>query len=204
MISFMRDPDVPGAMIPRAYFDYLQQRPGAAFRSVFTHNVYDVISLAALTVHACDRVMLEPVAFDDPLDLYSLGRVMESSSDWKRSIRLYEMALAGGVPDPMRGKVLENLAVMYRRAGEHERSREICEELMRYPEFSMVGYEGTAIYHERVARDFEAALRVLEEGLSRAESKRWKMLLKARWDRLQQKTIQYEGEIRGQVTNYRG
>jgi hypothetical protein len=192
MISFMRGPDIPGSMIPRAYFDYLQQRPSAAFRSVFTHNVYDVMSLAALTVHACDRVMMEPAALDDPLDLYSLGRVLESSPDWTKSIRLYEMALAGGVPDPMRQKVLEDLAVMYRRAGEHGRAREICEELTRYPEFSMVGYEGIAIYHERVARDFDAALQVLEEGLSRAESKRWKTLLKARWDRLQQKTIQYE------------
>jgi uncharacterized protein len=192
MISFIRGPDVPGSMIPRAYFDFLQQRPGAVFRSVFTHNVYDVISLAALTVEACDRVSLEPAALDDPLDLYSLGRVLESSADWRRSIRLYEMALAGGVPDPMRQKVLENLAVIYRRGGEDERSLEICEELMRYPEFSMVGYEGAAIYHERIARNFDAALQVLEEGLSRAESKRWKMLLKARWDRLQQKIIQYD------------
>src|SRR5439155_13124304 len=68
MISFMRGPDVPGAMIPRAYFDYLQQRPSATFRSIFTRNVHDVISLAALTVHACDRVILEPAALDDPLD----------------------------------------------------------------------------------------------------------------------------------------
>ena len=63
---------------------------------------------------------------------------------------------------------------------------------MRHPEFSMVGYEGAAIYFERVARDYEAALRVLDEALPRAESKRWKTLLKARWNRLQQKAIRYE------------
>jgi uncharacterized protein YprB with RNaseH-like and TPR domain len=192
MISFVRGPDIPGAMIPQAYFDYLQHRPCAAFRSVFTHNVYDVISLVALTVQACDRVSLEPAALDEPLDLYSLGRVLESSADWRRSVRLYEMALAGGVLEPMRRKVLEDLAVIYRRGGEHERSLEICRELMQYPEFIMVGYEGAAIYHERVARDLDAALHVLHEGLSRAESKRSKMLLQARWDRLQQKIIQYD------------
>ena len=27
MISFMRGPDVPGSMIPRVYFDYLQHKP---------------------------------------------------------------------------------------------------------------------------------------------------------------------------------
>ena len=191
ILSFLRGPDVPGAMIPRAYFDYLQRRPSAVLRSVFTHNVYDVVSLAALTIEACDRVIREPAQFDDPLDLYSLGRVMENSENWRRSIQLYEMALAGGLTDPVRQKALENLAVLYRRMGDQERSVEICQELMGSLEFSMTGYEGAAIYHERVAHNFEAALRILEEGLARTDTKRWKMLLKARWDRLQQKVMQY-------------
>jgi uncharacterized protein YprB with RNaseH-like and TPR domain len=192
MISFVRGPDVPGAMIPRAYFDYLQSRPSVTLKSVFSHNVYDVISLAALTVHACDRVTLEPAALDEVLDLYSLARILENSADWRRSIRLYEMAIAGGLAEPTRQKALESLSISYRRAGMHDRAHEICAELMRYEGFSMVGYEGAAIYYERVARDYDAALQVLAEALLRAESKRWKMLLKARWDRLQQKVIRYE------------
>ena len=70
MLSFWRGPDIPGAMIPRAYFNYLEHRPAPALESVFTHNVHDVISLAALTIRACDRVTLEPAALDDPLDLF--------------------------------------------------------------------------------------------------------------------------------------
>lgn len=189
MISFMRGPDVPGSMIPRAYFDYLQQRPGPTLKGVFSHNVYDVVSLAALTIHACDRVILEPAPLDDPLDLYSLARILQNSQLWRRGIQLYEMALAGGLPEPTRQKALENLSVVYRRAGDHERSRDTCAELIAYPEFSMTGYEGAAIYYERVAGNVERALRILEEGMMRAESKRWKMLLKARWDRLQQKVM---------------
>jgi uncharacterized protein len=189
LISFPRGPDVPGSMIPRAYFDYLQHKPAATLKGVFSHNVYDVVSLAALTIHACDRVTLEPAVLDDPLDLYSLARILQNSQSWQRSIQLYEMALAGGLLDPTRQKTLENLAVVHRRAGNHERSLEICTELMASLEFSMVGYEGAAIYYERVAKDFETALRILEEGLSRAGSTRWKRLLQARWDRLQQKVM---------------
>lgn len=189
IISFSRGPDVPGSMIPRAYFDYIQRRPTPMLKGIFTHNLYDVVSLAALTLHACDRVTLEPAPLDDALDLYSLARVFEHSSDWLRSIQLYEMALDGGLQEPVRKKALEDLSVVYRRAGDHERSREICADLMAHPEFSMAGYLGAAIYYERIAGDFENALRVLQEGLQRAESKRWTMLLKARWDRLQQKVI---------------
>ena len=60
---------------------------------------------------------------------------------------------------------------------------------MANPQFSMTGYEGAALYYERVAGDVERALGILEEAMSRAGNKRWKMLLKARWDRLQQKVI---------------
>jgi len=189
ILSFLRGPDIPGAMIPRAYFDYLQHRPAPVLESVFTHNVHDVVSLAALTVQACDRVILEPAALDDALDLYSLARVVENSKEWRRSLRFYEMALAGGLPEPIHTKALENLATAYRRAGEHDSSRNICEDLMQHSEFSMVGYEGAAIYYERVARDFDTALRVLEEGLARTDSERCKALLQLRWDRLQQKTL---------------
>jgi hypothetical protein len=192
LLSFLRGPDIPGAMIPRTYFDFLQRRPAPALESVFTHNVHDVVSLTALTVHACDRVLFEPAALDEPLDLYSLGRVLEGSADWRRSMRLYEMARSGELPEAARVKALESLAVLYRRAGDHGRSYRVCEELMECGPFSMVGYEGAAIYFERVARDLESAQRVLKEGLSRTESKRWRKLLQARWDRLQQKTLRFD------------
>ena len=43
-------------MIPRAYFEFLQGRGSVVMGSVLKHNVDDVVSLAALTVCACDRV----------------------------------------------------------------------------------------------------------------------------------------------------
>jgi len=191
LLSFMRGPDIPGAMIPRAYFDYLQQRPNATIRSIFTHNVDDVLSLAALTVHACDRVVFEPALLDDPLDVYSLARIFENSENWRRSIQLYEKALAAGIIEPARRNVLENLAVLYRRNGQQERSQEICRELMGSEYFSLAGYEGAAIYAERVERDYEAALSIVRDALSRAESPRAKNVLQSRWDRLQQKILRF-------------
>jgi uncharacterized protein YprB with RNaseH-like and TPR domain len=193
LLSFMRGPDVPGSMIPRVYFDFLQQRPAPELPGVFTHNVYDVVSLAALTIHACDCVDAEPAALDEPLDLFSLARILENTEDWQRAVRLYEMAIAGGLPEPTRVKALENLAVIYRRSGDYERSLRISQELMTSPVFSLVAYESAAIYQERIAGDMEAALHVVEEGLERLhdspQNKRWRTLLRSRWERLQQKVI---------------
>src|SRR5262249_705164 len=128
LVSFMRGPDIPGALIPRAYFDYLQRRTSVTLRSIFTHNADDVLSLAALTVHACHRVISEPAHFDEPLDLYSLAKVFEKSADWRRSIRLYEMALAGGVEQPLRQKIFEKLGMLYRRAGECDKALAMFEQ----------------------------------------------------------------------------
>jgi uncharacterized protein len=193
LLSFMRGPDVPGAMIPRLYFDFLQQRPAPELPRVFTHNVHDVVSLAALTIHACDCIAAEPAALDEPLDLYSLARILENTADWPRASKFYEMAIVGGLPEPTRVKALENLSIIYRRTGDHERAFRISQELMGSGVFSLVAYEGAAIYHERIAGNMEAALHVIQQGLQRLgaspHGKRWRTLLQSRWNRLQQKVI---------------
>jgi hypothetical protein len=191
LLAFFRGADVPGAMIPRAYFDYLRDEYSPLLRGVFTHNLHDVVSLAALVVHACDRIAFEPAALDDPADIYSIAHVFENSSEWRRSISWYEMALAGGLNEPFHSKALEALSVLYRRCGDFERSYQICAELMASAHFSFTGYEGAAIYFERHRSDLESALRVVQQGLQRlegiADMKRPRMLLHARRQRLQQR-----------------
>ena len=60
----------------------------------------------------------------------------------------------------------------------------------------MTGYEGAAIYHERIVRNIEAALQVIEGGLQRLDdspqTKRVRGLLHSRWQRLQQKVIGFQ------------
>jgi hypothetical protein len=201
IVAFLRGPDIPGAMIPRTYFDFLQRRSFAAISSVLKHNVDDVVSLAALTVCACDRVTGEPVALDNPLDLYSLARIMENTSEWSRAIRFYELAIQGGLSDPMLFKARENLAILSRRAGDHRRALALCETLMQHPTFSMPAYEGAAIHYERVAGDLQRALEVVDGALARVEDKpqtrRWRASLQSRRERLRQKVIEFSSRFAG-------
>lgn len=195
LLSFIRGPDIPGSMIPRVYFDFLHGET-SGLSKVFTHNAYDVISLAALTIHASDRVSEEPTPLDDSLDIYSLGRLYEFSPQWKNGIRLYEMAKRAGLPSDYRRRALESLSVLYRRSGQHERSLEVCQQLMKASDFSFPGYEGAAIYYEHAARDPGSACGIVEQGLARLHAEhgrqRWKDLLESRRKRLQQKVIRYE------------
>ena len=207
IVSFLRGPDIPGSMIPRVYFDFVNHGSSSdrrvdrdhqdhlKMKSVFTHNVYDIVSLAALTVCACDRVTAEPAPFDNPLDLYSLAKILENTPDWKRSRLLYEMARNGGLPEPACSRAGESLSVIYRRSGEHERALAICMELIRSTSFSLVAFEGAAIYHERIEGNHVRALEIVDEALARLENsvehKSRKTLLLARRERLRQKVIQF-------------
>ncbi len=182
ILGFGRGPDIPGSMIPEAYFDYVRSSDPGILTSVFSHNVYDIISLAALAIHAADEVVREPAPQDDALDLYSLGRIFDRARDRSKSMRCYELALESPLPVPVRVRILERMAVLYRRTGEHLRSLKRCEELIALSEFSFIGYEGAALYYEYRGRDLEAASRLLDEALVRSRDLSW---MSSRRSRLQ-------------------
>jgi hypothetical protein len=192
---FMRGPDIPGAAIPRAYFDYLRFGPNPVLQSVLTHNVHDIVSLAALTVCACDRVCSEPAALEDPLELLSLARIFEWNGGWNRAAGLYEAALRGGLPAELSQKAEESLALLRRRCGDHAGAMAIWSSLMERPQFSPQAYVGAAAYYERVMRDPSRALEVVEDALCRLEGGahaiRWRPVFDRRRDRLRQKTISF-------------
>jgi uncharacterized protein YprB with RNaseH-like and TPR domain len=193
---FLRGADVPGAAIPRAYFDYVRGRGGAVMQGVLKHNVDDIVSLAALAVCAADRVNAQPAAFDNPEDLYSLARIVENTTEWKNAIVFYEMALSGGLSDPLQFKARENLITLHRRAGDHVKAMRLCEELIREEDFSRTAWEGAAIHYERVAGDAVRAFQILEQALTVldkvAGNKRDRAALERRRERLLQKGIRFQ------------
>jgi uncharacterized protein YprB with RNaseH-like and TPR domain len=49
VLRFIRDDDLPGALIPTVYFEYLRRKRPDELPRVFEHNRHDILSLAALT-----------------------------------------------------------------------------------------------------------------------------------------------------------
>ena len=192
IVAFLRGPDIPGGMIPQTYFDFLKGKGVSVMASVLKHNLHDIVSLAALTVCACDRVSGIPAELDDPLDVYSLARVMEHTTEWMRAVDYYELALRGELPQPFHSKARENLVVLSRRAGNHGRALSLCEDLMNHADFSMVGYESAAIHYERFEGDAHRALEIVERAMDRLKdiptaNRRWLSALQSRRDRLMEK-----------------
>jgi uncharacterized protein YprB with RNaseH-like and TPR domain len=171
-LRFTRDDDMPGALIPTVYFEYLRRKRPDELPRVFEHNRHDILSLAALTGWVADAVVRAPVPDLEPEALAGLGRLLEPSEP-ERSLACYRMALDSGLPTPFRERLLLRLAQGEKRRARWDEARALWEAAARGPrDFDPRPWEEIAKVHEHRRRDLPAARRVVEEALELARRHR--------------------------------
>ncbi len=168
VLRVMREDDLPGALIPSVYFDYLRRKQPGALPRVFDHNRNDVLSLAALTGWVSAAVARAPEPDLHPEELVGLGRLWESA-DTERGLACYRMALDRGLPSPWRERLLLRLAAIEKRRTHWDEARALWEEaISTEPIFDRRPWEEIAKLHEHRRRDPDTARAVVEEALARA------------------------------------
>jgi uncharacterized protein YprB with RNaseH-like and TPR domain len=172
VLRFTREDDVPGAMIPAVYFDYLRQKRPGELPRVFEHNRHDILSLAALTGWVTAALARAPEADLHPEELVGLGRLWEAT-DLERALACYRMALEGGLSSPVRERVLLRLARREKERARWDEARALWEAATRSAHgFDPRPWEEIAKLYEHQRRDFAAARAMVEEALSRARATR--------------------------------
>lgn len=160
LLGLARRGDVAGEEIPRLYFDYVRGRDARALAGVFEHNRLDIVSLAALAVHACGWV--EESRAEHPLDIVSLARVLERAALGARSQAEYRRALDGGNATARLGALVA-LASCAKRSGDHDGALRLWE--LAAAEGDGRALREVAMHHEHRRRDYGAALAVVERCL---------------------------------------
>jgi uncharacterized protein YprB with RNaseH-like and TPR domain len=171
VLGLEREDDVPGALIPALYFDYLRRRGAGALTRVFSHNRADVLSLAAVTAWLA-RALDPP---DDralaPHDYAGLGRLWERA-DPERGYSCYRRAMDAGLTGLEAERVRLTLAAWEKRRARWEAARALWDVATRSPVFDPRPWEELAKFYEHRARDLAAArelvLRALERGRAEA------------------------------------
>jgi hypothetical protein len=167
-----REIDVPSFMVPQIYFDYLRTGEVRALIPVFHHNSHDIVSLLKLAV-VIDRALeaLDPLAVEDPTDLYSLGRVHQSLGNHHAGVRCFEQALTGGASLELQQGILTSLAFAHKRSGSLEEAAGIWRNLTReeFP-FSLLAHEELAKYFEHKRKDHCKALSFVERAMAQLSS----------------------------------
>ena len=126
-----RTSDIPGSLIPDAYFHYLRKRDPAIIAPVLEHNARDIVSL----VRVADRVAVAVLAArsgrapDHAPAAYALARSFERTGELDAAFACYESAYYDG-DNPLRVKLALAFARQLERRADVERALRMMETLI--------------------------------------------------------------------------
>jgi uncharacterized protein YprB with RNaseH-like and TPR domain len=172
VLGIEREGDVPGALIPYLYFEYLRTRQAARLLPVFHHNAFDIVTLACLTG-------IVPYAFKDPHDLAADGplkhgseiagiaRWLREAGELEQARTLFRRAIDKGLPDHLLFRILWELAQVERKLGAEEAALAVWSDLgaSRNP-FRVRALEELAKHYEHRAKNPPLALEMTRAALA--------------------------------------
>jgi uncharacterized protein YprB with RNaseH-like and TPR domain len=169
LLGVDRGDDLPGALVPQAYFRYLRTRDPAGLPRIFAHNRSDLVALAGLHGRAA-ALLRGPDPRHDPLEWLGAGRWLERREP-DRSAQFYEAAFRAGLPAALEARAAWRLGWLWRRAGRLTEARALwAEAVSRAASPPVRLLVDLAKLHEHHARDFGAALDATRAALAAAEA----------------------------------
>jgi uncharacterized protein len=169
VIGIVRDNDLPGALIPALYFDFLRSRRAAPLARVLAHNRDDVLALIGLLAWF-GGALAAPETLTAQ-ELGGLGRLWEPV-DVERSVACYRAALDGGLAGALAQAVRLRLARWEKRLARWDAACSLWEAAARHEEFDPRPWEELAKFHEHRRRDFGTARSIVEDALGLAAGAR--------------------------------
>jgi uncharacterized protein len=168
-LGLLRDEDVPGALIPTLYFQFLRTRQAGPLARVFVHNREDVLSLVTLLGWFGRAFGAGAERSLSALEQVGLGRLWERH-DPERSLAHYREALASGLTGRAWLWTCLRLAAWQKRRDCWEEACALWQAAARSDSFDPRPWEELAKFHEHRRRDTAAAreLVVAAVGLAQA------------------------------------
>jgi len=172
VLGFERQGDVPGALIPYIYFEYLRTGEMARLLPVFHHNAIDILTLACLTG-------IVPYAFKDPAgaplrngaEMAGLGRWLREAGETEQARTLFRRAIDAGLPDQILFRTLWDVAALERKLGCGQAALEIWSDLAAAKNpFRPRALEELAKHYEHREKNHAMALEMTRTALAFEDS----------------------------------
>jgi uncharacterized protein YprB with RNaseH-like and TPR domain len=165
VLGVERQGDLPGALIPYVYFEYLRTRQAARLLPLFQHNATDILTLACLTG-------IVPYAFKDPAnmplrhgaEMAGMARWLRRAGELEQARTLFQRSIDAGLRDELMFRTLWDLAALERKLGADHAALSIWGDLAaaRNP-FRVRALEELAKHHEHRVKDRARALEFTRE-----------------------------------------
>jgi uncharacterized protein len=184
VLGVERKGDIPGALIPYLYFEYLRTRGAARMLPVFHHNATDILTLACLTG-------IVPLAFQDPArmgalfrhgaEMAGIARWLREAGELEQARALFRRAVDAGLGDELLFHTLWDIGLIERKLGAEDAALAVWTDLAaaRNP-FRVRALEELAKHYEHRQKDRARALQMTRAALEHEDSP----ALRRREDRL--------------------
>lgn len=164
IVGFAREGDVPGAVIPSLYVRFLQEKRLSILAPVLTHNAWDIVSMAALSVEVC-RIMegVEDGSLEEGWDYAAAGRAFSAADEKDLSLEALLTALGHDMPGEMQQDVGQAAAALLKSAGRRDEASEIWSFLCREHPGDHRSRIELAMHLEHCVKDAAGALTAARE-----------------------------------------
>lgn len=172
ILGFEREGDVPGALIPYVYFEYLRTRQAARLLPLFHHNATDILTLACLTG-------IVPYAFKDALnapfrhgaEMAGIARWLRQAGELEPALQLFHRAIETNMPDGLMFQTLWDVAALERKLGSVEAALARWMDLSAAKNpFRVRAFEELAKHYEHREKDYSRALEMTRGALEHDDS----------------------------------
>lgn len=116
ILGFERQGDPGGAAVPRLYLEFLRTGNFRPLVPVFSHNAFDILSLACLTA-IVPAAFRDPSRLTNPAEMVALARYFQREGRMEEALRLIDEALKRTLPEEMTWEALWQAAEMERKLG---------------------------------------------------------------------------------------
>jgi hypothetical protein len=168
ILRLRRSQDIPGALIPQIYFDFLRYGEASQLPEVFAHNRQDIVSMAALLVRIAQLVQ-HPLqspnsARISPQELRRVAELYRQLGDFSASAALFEQLLQQSTATPRLEDHLA-LGLCYKSQRRYEEANRIWRETVERLPFHPMPYIELAKHGEHREGVLQAALEWVERAL---------------------------------------
>ncbi len=172
ILGYERQGDVPGALIPQRYFDYLRSGIATPLRPVFEHNILDLVTLACLgTVLLPALAAPRSTTLRHGEDLLGLAQWLQKRRNHRDALEMYRKAIQAGLPVHSLCQSVWESATLERRNGNFSKHVALLHDLARVENgYRVAALEQLAKHYEHRERDYETALQLTREAQCRSPS----------------------------------
>ena len=174
ILGVERQGDVPGALIPYVYFEYLRTKHAARLLPVFHHNATDILTLACL----CGIV---PYAFKDPAsaplrhgaEMAGIARWLREAGELEQALAMFRRAIDAGLKDDLLFRTMWDIGMIERKLDRSPVGTWNDLASSRNP-YRMKAMAELAKHYEHREKDYARALEITREARVLEDSEEWR------------------------------